>query len=216
MMNTMEGLRLDRLVVATPDGRSRGVNLTVGPGRLLTVGPERSEAGAVEATASAMMLARVVVGLVAPRSGRIHVDDRDVTDLPPEQRKIGYVPAGGALLPQWTVWQNIAYGLRATDIPEPEAHGRVSTAVKGLELGSTRDVRPHLLTDAQRLRVALARAAVSLPSVLVVELPTLVSGAERLNDLAVLAMPLDEPRGPAVLVCTDDPNVPDEILPRVP
>ncbi|MET7879386.1 ATP-binding cassette domain-containing protein [Micromonospora profundi] len=148
-------------------------------------------------------VARVLVGLAAPVTGRIMVGARDVTALPPPRRQIGYVPAGGALLPQLTVRRNIEYGQRKRERVHEVADDWTSTVVDRLELAPTLGLLPHLLSDAQRLRVALARAAVCLPEVLVVDLPTEPAGGSRLGDLLPRLSPPDAP-GVAVLVCTAD------------
>ncbi|MEV1146889.1 ATP-binding cassette domain-containing protein, partial [Micromonospora sp. NPDC049799] len=150
-------------------------------------------------------LARVVVGLTPPVDGKVLVSDRDVTALPPNRRRIGYVPAGGALLPHLTVRRNIAYGWRRRERVRDVVDDWTATVVDRLELAPTLDLRPHLLSEAQRFRVALARAAACLPEVLVVDLPSAVVGGGRLADLVDRLTPADTP-GAAVLVCTADPT----------
>ncbi|WP_158554058.1 ATP-binding cassette domain-containing protein [Micromonospora deserti] len=156
-------------------------------------------------------VARVVAGLAAPVSGRILVGDRDVTDLPPLRRRIGYVPAGGALLPHLTVRRNISYGQRKRERVRDVADDWAATVVDRLELALTLELRPHQLSDAQRFRVAVARAMACLPEVLVVDLPTGVAGGGHLADLVGRLSPPGSP-GVAVLVCSAD----DEVLAEIP
>jgi ABC-type sulfate/molybdate transport systems ATPase subunit len=120
---------------------------------------------------SALVLARTVVGLVRPLSGRVLVGGRDVTDTPPGSRQIGYVPRGGALLPHLTVRQNIEYLLWRQETVRDLIRGWETVVVHQLELGPVLDLRPHEITAEQRLRSALARAVVSLPEVVVFDLP---------------------------------------------
>jgi 2-aminoethylphosphonate transport system ATP-binding protein len=131
-------------------------------------------------------LSRVVAGLARPLSGRIEVGARDVTGLPPAHWKIGYVPAGGGLLPHLTIRRNIWYGLRRRETVHEVTQDGVSTVIERLELAATLELRPHQLSEAQRLRAAPARAAVCLPEVLVLDLPSRAGGAERLGDLVPL------------------------------
>ncbi|WBB68638.1 ATP-binding cassette domain-containing protein [Micromonospora sp. WMMD812] len=159
-------------------------------------------------------IARVLAGLATPLAGRILVGERDVTALPPPRRQIGYVPAGGALLPQLTVRRNIEYGQRRRERVREMADDWATTVIDRLELAPTLALLPHLLSDAQRFRVALARAAACLPEVLVVDLPTGMAGGGRLGDLVPRLSPPDAP-GVAVLVCTADPATLDEIPDRV-
>ena len=120
---------------------------------------------------AATALARVVAGLAPPISGRILVGDREVTDLPPGARQIGYVPRGGALLPHLTVRQNIEYLVWRQESVHEIVRGWASTLIYQLELGPVLEQRPHEITAQQRMRGALARAVVSLPEVLVFERP---------------------------------------------
>ncbi|PZG22452.1 hypothetical protein C1I95_05350 [Micromonospora craterilacus] len=157
-------------------------------------------------------VARVLVGLAAPAAGRILVGDREVTDLPPLHRRIGYVPAGGALLPHLTVGRNISYGQRRRKRVREVADGWAAALVDRLELAPTLGLRPHLLSDAQRFRVALARAMACLPEVLVVDLPAAVDGV-RLSDLVGRVSPPDSP-GVTVLLCSADGEVLTELADR--
>lgn len=155
-------------------------------------------------------VARVLVGLAAPVTGRILVGDRDVTALPPPRRQIGYVPAGGALLPQLSVRRNIEYGQRKRERVHEVADDWTTTVVDRLELALSLTLLPHQISAAQRFRVALARAAACLPEVLVVDLPAGSAGDSRLADLMPRLSPPEAP-GVAVLVCTADPATLAEI-----
>ncbi|GFJ93077.1 hypothetical protein Prum_067190 [Phytohabitans rumicis] len=78
------------MVPVPDDGSQLRLSVRVRPGEIT----------AVQATpAAGTALARTVAGLAAPLSGRVYVADRDVTDQPPAARQIGYIPAGGGLLP---------------------------------------------------------------------------------------------------------------------
>ncbi|MGC9667478.1 ATP-binding cassette domain-containing protein [Planosporangium sp. 12N6] len=119
----------------------------------------------------ARAFARTVAGLARPVSGRVLVGERDVTDVPPGSRQMGYVPAGGALLPHLTVRENIEYLLWRRDTVRDLILGWEKVVVDRLELGPVLDQRPHEITAWQRLLGALARAVVSLPEVVVFDRP---------------------------------------------
>ncbi len=159
-------------------------------------------------------VARVVVGLAAPVAGEVHVGERDVTELPPARRQIGYVPAGGALLPHLTIRQNIRYGQVRRERVHEVADAWVTTIIERLELAPTLDMRPHQLSEARRFRAALARAAAWLPEALVIDLPGATDRADRLSDLIARVSPPASP-GIAVLVCTREPTVLEDIPNRV-
>jgi ABC-type sulfate/molybdate transport systems ATPase subunit len=120
---------------------------------------------------TATALARTVAGLAPPVSGRVLVSGHDVTDRRPGRRQIGYVPAGGGLLPHLTVAQNIEYLMSRHDAVRDLTRTWKFVLTKQLELGPLLTQRPHELSTAQRVRVALARAALPLPEVLVFDLP---------------------------------------------
>jgi ABC-type sulfate/molybdate transport systems ATPase subunit len=195
-------LRTQQLV-AVPDVPPLDVDVPVGATAALVAEPGVGTS-----------VVRVVVGLVAPVSGRILVGERDVTDLPPPRRRIGYVPAGGALLPHMTVGRNISYGQRRRQRVHDVADDWASTLVDRLELAPTLGLRPHQISEAQRFRVALARAMACLPEVLVVDLPTPVDGV-RLTPLLDRLSPPDSPRV-TVLISSGHPEVLAEVPTQVP
>ena len=155
----------------------------------------------------ATAVARTVAGLAAPVSGRVVVGDRDVTGQPPATRQIGYVPAGGGLLPHLTVRANVEYGLRRRETVRELSRNWAATLTSRLELVPTLNLLPHQLSDGQRLRAAVARAAVCLPEALVVDLPPGVETWVGLRDLLARAS-LPTARAMAVLVCTADEDMP--------
>lgn len=124
---------------------------------------------------AATALARTVAGLIKPLSGRVLVGTgdvaEDVTDKGPGARKIGYVPAGGALLPHLTVRQNIEYLIWHRETVHHLVRTWEDELVRQLELGPVLDLRPHEITPQQRTRAAIARAVLSSPEVLVLDLP---------------------------------------------
>ncbi len=111
---------------------------------------EHGEAVVVATDArAATALADVLLGLARPVSGSVYHRGHDVTAAPPGRRGIALVPAGGGLLPHLTVERNVAYG-------GDRAHA--ADRIRDLQLEGIRALRPHELSPAQRLRVAVARA----------------------------------------------------------
>jgi ABC-type sulfate/molybdate transport systems ATPase subunit len=191
-------LRIDDLVVAAPgDGPRLRLSARLTPGEIVAVATTPPAGTA---------LARTVAGLAEPVSGRVFVGDRDVTGQPPAARQIGYVPAGSGLLPHLTVRDNIEYGLRRRETVRGLSRDWTGKVTRHLELAPVLDLRPHQLSDAQRLRVAVARAAVCLPEALVVDLPPGAESAAGLRDLLGRAS-LPSAPAMAVLVCTADDDV---------
>jgi ABC-type thiamine transport system ATPase subunit len=116
---------------------------------------QREVAVVVAEPPAAASLADVVMGLAKPAAGRVRLEERDVTGLPPGIRPVGLVPLGGGLLPHLTVERNIAYGLGRAGLP------RARSTARRLRLGDVTTLRPHELSPVQRLRVAVARTLCS-------------------------------------------------------
>ena len=160
-------------------------------------------------------VARVIAGVAAPESGRVFVGEDDVTDLPPVQRKIAYVPAGGALLPHLTAGENIEYGLRYREHVLGMSSNWQQDLIEQLEIGSVMGRHPHQLSPARRLRVALARAMVSMPEVLVIDLPDAGAVGGTLAELLTAVQSQDAPGELSTVVVTADAKLAEHAEPRV-
>jgi iron(III) transport system ATP-binding protein len=114
---------------------------------------------------------RLVAGLERPDAGRIVFEGTDWTPLPPYRRSIGMVFQSYALFPHMTVFENVAYGLRVRATPRAEAGRRVEEAIELVGLKGTRARRPAQLSGGQQQRIALARALVYHPKLLLLDEP---------------------------------------------
>ena len=118
----------------------------------------------------------LIAGLRRPKSARIALDDRMLTDthapiaVPARERRIGYVPQDIALFPHLSVRENLLYG-----IPRKRATARTSfeleRVIEVLEVGSLLERAPRSLSGGESRRVALARALVSAPAILLLDEP---------------------------------------------
>lgn len=116
-------------------------------------------------------LLRIIAGLLEPDSGRITLDDIDISRVPAHRRNVNTVFQNYALFPHLTVTQNIAFGLKMKGISVSEIDGRVEEALSLVELTGYGSRRPAQLSGGQQQRVALARALVNRPRVLLLDEP---------------------------------------------
>ena len=116
-------------------------------------------------------LLRILAGLVRPDRGRVVIRGADVTRTPPYDRRIGLVFQNYALFPHMTVRENVAFGLHARRIREPEVGQRIARALGLLRLTGLEHRFPRQLSGGQQQRVALARALVLNPDVLLLDEP---------------------------------------------
>lgn len=116
-------------------------------------------------------LLRMIAGLEQPTSGKIFLDDKDVTNLPPYKRDVNMVFQHYALFPHMTVEENIHFGLKMKNIPLEEAQERVQKVLHLTQLEELRYRRPQQMSGGQQQRVAIARALVNNPKVLLLDEP---------------------------------------------
>lgn len=114
---------------------------------------------------------RVIAGLEAPDSGRVYFDDRDVTDLPPEKRSAAMVFQSYALFPHMNVFENVAFGLKARKMAQPDIGPRVRESLELVQLAELETRRVTELSGGEQQRVALARALAVHPEILLLDEP---------------------------------------------
>ncbi len=116
-------------------------------------------------------LLRAIAGFVSLDSGRIIINSRDVTDVPPEKRNVSMFFQNYALWPHMTVYENVAYGLKIRKMSKLEIREKVEWALSFLEISHLAKRKPSQLSGGQQQRVALARAIVVRPDVLLLDEP---------------------------------------------
>lgn len=116
-------------------------------------------------------LLRIIAGLTTQDSGTIYLNGRDVTALPPQKRRTGFVFQNYSLFKHMTVAQNIAFGLEIDHVPRPQREARVRELLALIELSDLGDRLPSQLSGGQQQRVAVARALAQKPDVLLLDEP---------------------------------------------
>lgn len=114
---------------------------------------------------------RIAAGYEIPDSGRVLLDGRDITALPPQKRGFGMVFQHYALFPHMTVGENVAFGLEARGIGRPQRKQKAQTALASVGLENAIDRTIQSLSGGEQQRVALARALVIEPKVLLMDEP---------------------------------------------
>ncbi len=144
----------------------------------------------------------IICGLRRPSAGRVWLGERDVTDLAPGERGIGYVPQDGAMFPTMTVRDQLGFALRLRRRPAGEIAGRVAELADELGLTPLLDRRPEGLSGGERQRVALGRALAARPQVLVLDEPLSALDEELRDDLATLLRRVQREHGVTALHIT--------------
>jgi multiple sugar transport system ATP-binding protein len=114
---------------------------------------------------------RMIAGLEKPTHGAIHIGGRNVTDLPPRARKVAMVFQSYALYPHMTVFNNIAFPLKAEKLSKEAIRHKVEWAAGMFNISHLLSRKPRQLSGGERQRVALARAIVREPDAFLLDEP---------------------------------------------
>ena len=141
----------------------KGIDLDIYDGEFLTLlGPS----GCGKTT-----LLRLIGGFEMPDTGSMQLDGVDITSLPAEKRPINTVFQQYALFPHMSVFDNIAYGLKLKKVPKDEIKTRVKEALEMVQLEHTINRRQQDLSGRPQKRIAIARAVVNRPKMLLLDEP---------------------------------------------
>ncbi|MGX7873819.1 ABC transporter ATP-binding protein [Mesorhizobium sp. ORM6] len=147
---------------------------------------------------------RSIAGLVDISGGQIMIDGRRVDDVPIYKRNIGLVFQSYALFPHKTVFDNVAFGLKYRDVPKPEIARRVGQALEMVRLPGSEKKLPSQLSGGQQQRIALARAIVFEPQVLLLDEPLSALDANMREEMRVEIKKIQKETGITAIFVTHD------------
>lgn len=156
-------IRIENLSNDWKEFKINNINLQVEDGEyFIILGPSGS---------GKTMLLELIAGMWSLDSGKIYMDNKDITTLPPEKRGIGFVYQNYMLFPHKTVFENIAFGLKVKKIAKEEIKTRVNEMMDLLKISHLADRLPRTLSGGEQQRTALARALIIYPKILLMDEP---------------------------------------------
>jgi len=116
-------------------------------------------------------LLRLIAGFEQPTAGEIWMSGERLDTLPPYRRRVNTVFQQYALFPHLSVRENVAYGLQVKNTPKSEIASRVDAALQMVRMNEYADAKPSRLSGGQQQRIALARALINRPELLLLDEP---------------------------------------------
>jgi glycerol transport system ATP-binding protein len=151
-------------------------------------------------------LMKIMAGLDRPTAGRVFMDGRDVTDMPPQKRGVSFVHQFFINYPTMTVWENIASPLRVAGVAAAEIERRVAEAADLLRLGPFLKRKPAELSGGQQQRTAIARAIVKDVKLVLLDEPLANLDYKLREELRDQLPALFAGRGATVVYATSEPS----------
>ena len=172
------------------------INLYVRRGEFLTLlGPS----GCGKTT-----LLRMIAGFLQPDEGVITLDGKDIAGLPPHMRPLNTVFQRYALFPHLDVYDNIAFGLKLKKTPEDEIDKRVRRVLKLVAMSDYEDRDVETLSGGQQQRIAIARAIVNQPKVLLLDEPLAALDLKMRKDMQIELKEMHKKLGITFIYVTHD------------
>ena len=147
---------------------------------------------------------RMLGGFETPTSGTILIAGQDMNNVPPNKRAVNMMFQSYALFPHLSIYENIAFGLRRTDMAKGAIDARVHEMLKLTRLGKFAQRKPHQISGGQRQRVALARSLAKAPKLLLLDEPLGALDKKLRQDTQFELMDIQEKTGTTFVIVTHD------------
>ena len=174
----------------------RDISLDVAEGEFLTI---LGESGSGKTT-----LLRIIAGFETASAGEVWMGEERLDKQPPYRRRVNTVFQHYALFPHLTVEQNVAYGLRVAKRPEAEIGSRVEEALAKVKMSAYAKSKPSKISGGQQQRIALARALVNRPRLLLLDEPLSALDANLRRQMQVELKSLQREVGISFIFVTHD------------
>jgi spermidine/putrescine transport system ATP-binding protein len=174
----------------------RDISLAVAEGEFLTI---LGESGSGKTT-----LLRIIAGFETASAGEVWMGEERLDRRPPYRRRVNTVFQHYALFPHLTVEQNVAYGLRVAKRPEAEIASRVAEALEKVKMSVHARSKPSKISGGQQQRIALARALVNRPRLLLLDEPLSALDANLRRQMQVELKSLQREVGISFIFVTHD------------
>jgi spermidine/putrescine transport system ATP-binding protein len=174
----------------------RDISLQVAEGEFLTI---LGESGSGKTT-----LLRIIAGFESADSGEILMQNERLDHLPPYRRRVNTVFQHYALFPHLTVEENVGYGLRVARLPKEEIAARVEKALAMVKMTACAASKPATISGGQQQRIALARALVNRPRLLLLDEPLSALDANLRRQMQVELKSLQREVGISFVFVTHD------------
>lgn len=196
-------------------GRSVGISdcsLTINDGEFVFL---VGQSGAGKTT-----LVKLLIRELKPDNGEIFVNNYNVKELkhneiPFYRRKLGLVFQDYKLLPNKTVYENIAFALQVTDCPQNEIRPKVEEAIKQVGLSGKENLYPNQLSGGEQQRIAIGRAIVNKPEIIIADEPTGNLDPKTSSEIVNLLLQINKTHSSTIIMATHDKAIVDATNKRV-
>ncbi|NBT31377.1 MAG: ABC transporter ATP-binding protein [Rhodobacteraceae bacterium] len=149
-------------------------------------------------------LMRMLAGFEDPTEGQILLGGQNIAGVPPNKRPVNMMFQSYALFPHLSVWDNIAFGLRRSDMHKDQIGPRVEEMLRLTRMEKFARRKPHQISGGQRQRVALARSLAKAPKLLLLDEPLGALDKKLRNDTQFELMDIQEKTGTTFVIVTHD------------